>query len=217
MRERREPSRMQSKLRWLRLPAGRFSAPLGAWSRPAALGVCVALAACAVGLVSGPASADAGIALSGGPTFALNGDTRNAVGSVQTNLGLGYDIGPKIVVPVRVSLDIDYAGGSGNGGTVSEFGGGLGARLTTPLYLGLTASLYNVNIHPGAVPLPGSGGGLSPSPASATGFGTNFFVGERIFGLPGGAGVALQATYRRLPPAGGYDPSSLTVGLRASF
>ena len=205
MRERREPSRMQSKLRWL--------APSG----PAALGVPAVLAALAMLLSPGPASADAGIALSGGPTFVLNGDTRNAVGSVQTNLGLGYDIGPKIVVPIRVSLDLDYAGGSGNGGTISEFGGGLGARLTTPLYLGVTASLYTVNIHPGGIAAPGSGSGLSATPTSSTGFGTNFFVGERLLGLPGGAGVSLQATYRRLPSSGGYDPSSLTVGLRASF
>ena len=181
---------MRRTLRWVTLVTGLFGASL-------------ALAA--------PAAADADLS-DAGPSFVLSSGARTLPTTI-SNFGLGYDLGPKIIVPVRVSLDLDYAGGSGNGGSLNEFGGGLGVRLTTPLYVGVSLLAYNANVHPGS---PG-GNAATPAAGSATGIGTSFCAGEKLFGIPGGAALALQATYRRVPSVDGYDPSSFTVGLRLNL
>jgi hypothetical protein len=176
--------------------------------------VAVALA-CAWAALAAPAAADGGLTISAGPSFVINSDAQGPVPKTLTNVGLGYDFGPKTIIPVRLSLDADYAGGSSNGGSLNEFGAGLGVRLTTPLYVGVTGSVYNVNVHPGSTLV--GGNVVSPPAQSTTGFGETFFAGEKLFGIPGGAGLALQATYRRLPSLPGFDPSSFTVGLRLSL
>ncbi len=162
------------------------------------------------------ASADAGLSLTAGPAFVLNGGAQGQLPKVVPDLGLGIDFGPKTIVPVRVSLDLSYAGGSGNGGSLTTYGAGIGARLTTPLYVGVVLSAENVNVHPGSF-VDAAGAVVQPPSASATGFGTSFFAGERLFGLPGGAGVSLEGTYRRVPSAAGYTPSTFTIGVRASL
>jgi hypothetical protein len=159
-----------------------------------------------VALLAAPAAADS-VGLSVGESVVFQSAARQVGGTTQLNLGASFDLGPTKPLPVRASLVFDYAGGSANGGSLSNYGGGLGVRLTTPIYAGVNGLFYNVSLSPG--------GGLAS--ANRTGFGTNYFVGERLASLPGGASVSLQATYRQLPTVNGVDPSGLGVSLRLGF
>jgi len=159
----------------------------------------------AVAASAAPAAADAGLSVTVGPTFVLQSAAQNVGATAQTNVNVAYDIGPKVPL-LRPFLTFDYAGGSANGGSLSDVGGGIGVRLTTPLYAGASLGFYAVNATPG---------GNLPS-SSTTSVGTNLFAGERLFALPG-IGLSLQATYRQIPQTGGYNPSSVTLGLRAQF
>jgi hypothetical protein len=168
--------------------------------------------------LAAPGAADSGISVSAGPAFLLGASDTQIGGQIQSDIGLGYDLGPKAIVPIRVSLDLNYAGGSNDLGSLSTYGLGAGARLTTPAYVGASVSLVDVNVHPSSAAFPaGIIGGQEPAASSTVGVGESFFVGQRLFGIPGGGGLALQATYRHMPSSGGYDPSNITLGLRASF
>jgi len=159
-----------------------------------------------VAFLAAPAAAES-VGLSIGENLVFQSAARSVGGTTQLNLGASFDFGPSKPLPVRASLVFDYAGGSAHGGTLSSYGGGLGVRLTTPIYAGINGLFYNVSLNPG--------GGLAS--ANRVGFGTNYFVGERIASIPGGASISLQATYRQVPLVNGIDPSGLGVSLRAGF
>jgi hypothetical protein len=158
-----------------------------------------------VALLAAPATADS-VGLSVGQSLSFQSAARQVGGTTQLNLGATFDITPP-KIPLRGSIVLDYAGGSANGGSLSNFGAGLGVRLNTPIYAGVSGLIYDVSLNPG--------GGLATT--SRTAFGTNYFVGERIIPIPGGGGVSIQATYRQLPVVNGVDPSGLGLGLRVSF
>ncbi len=167
-------------------------------------------------LASAPAAAlaDTGLSVFVGPTFVGQSAAQQIGGTVQTNVGAGYDIGPKVIV-LRTALQFEYAGGSANGGSLQNYGVGLSERLTTPVYAGAAVMLYGVNAQFSiASPL---GGGPGTGSASTTGIGTNIFVGERLLGIPGGSSIGVELRYRAVPSAGGYNPSGVSVGLRAQF
>jgi hypothetical protein len=159
-----------------------------------------------VALLTAPASAES-VGLSIGENLVFSSAARSVGGTTQLNLGASFDIGPTKPLPVRASIVFDYAGGSAHGGSLSNYGGGLGVRLTTPVYLGVNALFYNVSLNPG--------GGLAT--ANRVGLGTNYFVGERLAQFPGGGSLSLQATYRQVPLVNGVDPSGLGVSLRVGF
>jgi hypothetical protein len=168
---------------------------------------CLAAAVALTALgAAAPARADtASFSLQIGPQFLLQNNAKNAGGDVQTDLGLNYDFGPKLPIPIRPSFQFDYASGSHGSGNLSDFGFGAAARLTTPLYAGAGLSVYNVNAR----------GSFAGAPSSSwTGIGTNIFVGETLFALPGGAGVAVQASYKALPSSNGFDPSAFALDFR---
>jgi len=163
-----------------------------------------------VTLVAGatvPARADGSLSFSVGPAIMFQSAARQIGGTTQLNVGAGYDFGGVKPLPFRSSVVFDYASGSAGGGSLTDWGVGLGGRLTTPVYLGASAFLYNVNANQG--PIIGS--------RSATGFGSNIFVGEKLISIPGGASVGAQITYRQLPTVNGIDPSGLGFALRASL
>jgi len=154
-----------------------------------------------------PARADGSLSFSVGPAIMFQSAARQIGGTTQLNVGAGYDFGGVKPLPFRSSVVFDYASGSANGGSLTDWGLGLGGRLTTPTYLGASAFLYNVNANQG--PIIGS--------RSATGFGSNIFVGEKLISIPGGASIGAQVTYRQLPTVNGIDASGLGFALRASL
>jgi hypothetical protein len=162
-----------------------------------------------------PALADT-IGVTVGESIASQGAARDIGGTTQLNVGADVALYSPKLVPVKVALMFDYAGGSGSGqalsGSLNDYGLGLGARLTTPLYVGAGVLLYEVNatFNPTVI------GGSSTSYNTA-GVGTNIFLGERILPLPGGAGISAQITYRQVPMVNGVNPSGLSFGLRGSF
>ncbi len=171
---------------------------------------CLAAAAVVAALGAAvPARADSTpVSIQIGPQFLPQSDGRNAGGGVQTDVGLNYDFGPKTIVPIRASFQFDYAGGSHASGTLNAYGFGIAGRLTTPLYAGAGISLYQVNARQSFAGAPSY---------SWAGVGTNLFVGDTLFALPGGAGVALQGTYKVLPSSQGIDPSAFALDFRVQF
>jgi hypothetical protein len=158
-----------------------------------------AAAFAAICTVGGTASAraDSGFSLGLGEHFVFQ-NTAGAVGTM-TDFSATYDVGPHLpVVPIRAALQFDYASG---GGSARFTGGGIGARLTTPLYAGLGVGIYNVN-----------------RPAtSATGVGSDIVLGSELFGIPGGSRLDLEAAFKQLPVANGLNLTGATVGLRLRF
>ncbi|MBC5810645.1 MAG: hypothetical protein GIW95_07325 [Candidatus Eremiobacteraeota bacterium] len=149
------------------------------------------------------ALADGPLSVTIGPAFVTQSTARTIGGTVQTNVGAAYDFGPKTIVPVRASLQFDYAGGASNGGALRDYGVGIAGRLTTPICIGAGVSLYSVSA---SIP--------SGTSVSKTGIGSNYFIGQKIIDVPGGIDISLQATYRQVPQVNGIDPSGLAVGLR---
>ncbi|MFY9781341.1 MAG: hypothetical protein WAJ85_12640 [Candidatus Baltobacteraceae bacterium] len=174
------------------------------------LSSCLAAAVAVAALgVAVPARADTTpISFQIGPQLLDQTSGRNAGGDVQTDVGVNYDFGPKILIPVRASFQIDYSGGSHTGGNLSAYGFGVAARLTTPLYAGAGISLYQVNARQSYAGAPSY---------SWTGVGTNVFVGDTLFALPGGAGVSLQGTYKAVPSSQGIDPSGYSFDFRVQL
>ena len=164
-----------------------------------ALGVALSLACAAPSLADGPVSVYAG------PQFISQGTAQKLGGTVQGDVAVGYDFGPKTIVPIRARLDLDDSFGNTNSGRVGFLGIGASARLTTPIYAGLGFSLYSVNVRENA--------GFD---TTATGFGTNIFAGQKIFSLPG-IGLAIEGSYKRVPSVDGVNPSAFGLGLRASL
>ena len=153
-----------------------------------------------------PAFADS-VGITAGEAIPFQSAARSIGGTSQLNLGFDVSLNRVPVIPIRPALMFDYAGGSANGGSLNDYGAGLGARLTTPFYAGAAAFIYNVNAKFGA-------GNVSNS---TTGAGAQIFVGEKIVPLPGGAGIGAQITYRTLPVVNGVNPSGLSFALRGSF
>jgi len=153
-----------------------------------------------------PARADS-IGISVGEAIPFQAPARAIGGTSQLNLGADLSLSGAKVIPIKAVLLFDYAGGSANAGSLNDYGLGLGARLTTPLYVGAGAFLYDVNANQGA----------AIGSHSTNGFGANIFVGERILPLPGGAGISAQITYRQLPLVNGINPSGVGFALRGSF
>jgi hypothetical protein len=147
------------------------------------------------------------ISVSAGVQLPTQGSARTIAGSTQTDFGLAYDFGPAIVLPIRAFLAADYAAGSRSGGRLDDYGVGIGVRLTTPLYAGASVSYYSLSNT-----LPGSNG--SSATTTWQGSGSDLFVGERLFGLPGGVNVNLEANYKILPSYQGVNPDAFGVDLR---
>lgn len=140
-------------------------------------------------------------------------------GNAQLGVGVGYDFGPPIIVPVRATAQFDYNGGSGNGGTLSTYGFTAGVRLTTPIYAGVGigpyVSSYRLLTVPLALPGRQPGSFFSANPTTTeVGLGTKFTVGDRILSLPGGVSLSLEASYQLLPAINGIDPSAARLGVR---
>jgi hypothetical protein len=154
-----------------------------------------------------PAGADGPFSLSVGPAIMFQSAARQVGGTSQINVGAALDVGAAKPFPLRNSFLFDYASGSANGGSLTDWGIGFGTRLSTPAYLGAGAFYYSVNVKQG--PIIGS--------RSTGGFGSNIFVGEKLIDVPGGAAVGAQITYRQLPTLDGIDPSGLAFTLRVSL
>lgn len=166
----------------------------------------LALVAFSLAATSLPAFADS-VGVTVGESIPFQSAARSIGGTTQLNVGADIVLNNAKVVPIKAALMFDYAGGSANGGSLNDYGVGIGARLTTPLYVGAGAFLYNVNANQGA-----------PVGSSSTnGFGSNIFIGERLLPLPGGAGISAQITYRQIPVVNGVNPSGLSFALRGSF
>ena len=169
----------------------------------------IGLAALAIVGCGGPALAEAPLSIQIGPQFALQESGRNAGGAVQGNVGLNYDFGPRTIVPIRASFQFDDANGThGGAGNIHQTGFGFAARLTTPLYAGVGVSVYNTSARLDDPAFP---------QLSATGIGTNYFVGDRVLSLPGGVSFSLQATYKQIPQFDGINPSAVGLGLRVQL
>ena len=184
--------------------------------RRSAFAAAIVLASAAPGLADGPISVYAG------PQFISQGSAQKLGGTVQGDVSAGYDFGPKTIVPIRARIDLDDSFGNTSNGRVGFLGVGASARLTTPIYAGLGFSVYSVNVrenHGAEIfcldcsPQPGYGPGFN---TTSTGFGTNIFVGQKVFSLPG-IGLAIEGSYKRVPSVDGINPSTFGVGLRASL
>jgi hypothetical protein len=162
---------------------------------------------------SAPAFADGPLSVYAGPQFISQGTAQGLAGDIQGDVGLGYDFGPKTVVPVRARFDLDDSFGSSNGGRVGTFGVGASARLTTPIYAGLGFSVYTINVRESAC---ATGNAPCGSSASGTGVGTSIFIGSKLFSVPG-VGLSIEGSYKKIPTLDGVDPSSFGIGLRASL
>jgi len=178
--------------------------------QPSLVLAAAACAACVATFVSVAtrASAATPVSVEAAAQFPLADSGRNAGGSAQTAFGLDYDLGPQTIVPLRASLDLDDANGSRGNGRINVFAAGGAVRLTTPIYAGAGLSLVTINVRPAAA---------AAFTTNATGIATDFFVGERIIGLPGGTSVSLQADYKKLPRVAGIDPSAVALGLRVQL
>jgi hypothetical protein len=174
----------------------------------------VALAAVVCAAFSASAAADVlPVSVQIGGQIPPDGFARSIAGTAQADFGLNLDVGPKTLVPIRASFQLDDATSS----NFNEFGVGVAARLTTPTYAGAGISLYSVNARypPAAQPV-GLDGASSPSEVSlnSTSVGENFFVGQRIVSLPGGVGLSVEAAYKNIPGFEGLNPSAVSLGLR---
>jgi hypothetical protein len=165
-----------------------------------------AIAACSLVLaIATPACADGPLSVYAGPQFISQGTAQSIGGDVQGDVALGYDFGPKTIVPVRARFDVDDSFGNTSKGRVGFLGFGASARLTTPIYAGLGFSLYSVNVREN-----------QSFNNTATGFGTNIYVGSKLFSVPGLA-VSVEGSYKKVPTLDGVDPSAFGIGLRASL
>ncbi len=152
-----------------------------------------------------PSIADGPLSVYAGPQFISQGSAQNLGGTLQGDVGVGYDFGPKTIVPIRARFDLDDSFGNTSSGRVGFFGVGASARLTTPIYVGLGFSVYSVNVRENQ--------GFN---TTATGVGTNIFAGQKVFSLPG-LGLAIEGSYKRVPSVNGINPSAFGIGLRASL
>ncbi len=143
-----------------------------------------------------------------GAQFPPQDTARRAGGTTQATVGLNYDVGPQTAVPVRASLTFDDFNGASGNGRINAYGFGVAGRLTTPLYAGAGIALYSLNVRQNAA---------GAAATSGTAVSTNLFVGERLFGLPGGTSVSVQATYKAMPSLGGINPSAYGVGVRVQL
>jgi hypothetical protein len=170
----------------------------------------------ATALAPGAASADIlpPVSFELGAQVPTQSAARNAGGNAQTTIAAGYDFGPKTIIPIRASLQVDEATGSNGNGTYNEFGFGVNGRLTTPLYVGAGVSLYDTNAREQYVVPAGNVAGTGPVTVSSTSVGENFFIGERLISIPGGIDLDLEANYKNIPQFDGINPSAFGVGLR---
>ena len=92
-----------------------------------------------------PARADGPLAISVGLAVPFAGAARQIGGTDQLNVSAGLDLGPTKHIPLRTSVVFDYAGGAAGGGSLGEYGLGVGTRLNTPVFIGAAGFLYVVN------------------------------------------------------------------------
>ncbi len=181
------------------------------------------------GVRAAPAFAEGPLSVSLQAVIPSGNGGSSAGGSPQLGVGLGYDLGPQIIVPVRATTQFDYNGGSGGGEpSLSTYGFTVGARLTTPLYAGVGIGPYvttltqrndflyssysgTPNFRLPAMPL---GIIVGSTTTTTVGLGTKFSVGDRILSLPGGVSLSLEASYQLLPTISAVDPSAARLGLR---
>ena len=152
-----------------------------------------------------PSLADGQFSVYAGPQFISQGTAQSLGGDVQGDIAVGYDLGPKTIVPVRARLDVDDSFGNTSSGRVGFLGFGASARLATPFYAGIGASFYSVNVRVNQ--------GFNDT---AIGFGTSLFVGNKLASLPG-IGLAIEGSYKRVPSLDGVNPSAFGIGVRASL
>lgn len=177
-----------------------------------------AAAAFAILACSAPAFADTPLSIQLGPTIIFQQNARDTGGTTQVGVGANYDVGPRVpIVPIRGSVTFDYSGGANGNQRLSTYGFGVAGRLTTPFYAGAGIGVYFENATLCCFVAPGAPNSTATTTASATAVGTNFFLGERLFTIPGGSALSLQATYQQRPSFDGVDPSGLNVGLRLQF
>jgi hypothetical protein len=154
-----------------------------------------------------PALADGALFATLGESVPFAGSARQIGGTALINVGVGLDLNNLKPLPLRNSVLFDYATGSANGGSITNWGVGFGTRLSTPTYIGAAAFLYNVNVNQGSV----------IGSHSATSFGSNIYVGQRFISVPGGLSVGAQITYRQLPVVNGIDSSGISFAVRGSL
>ena len=170
-------------------------------------------AACALAaLCTTSAFADTPLSVDLGPYF-VTGSNSNGVSTTMFDFGANYDFGPRILVPVRASLQFDYANGNGSR-SQNYYGVGVAGRLTTPLYAGLGISFYGIN---GAGQCTSAPGGKQCVSITGSGIGTNYFIGSKLLGFPDGGSLSLEGTYKALPNGLGLNLSGIGVGLRVQF
>jgi hypothetical protein len=167
--------------------------------------------------MTAPVSADQPVGVVAGGAFPQGNEI--STGIWQLNLGASYDVWPSHG-PFRLSIDGDYANGSAQNLGISDYGFGFGARLTTPIYAGLSAGFYTSTIRqtcsfatPGVAGSAGGGGPSSCPTQSGSGFGSTYFVGVRVFSGPGFS-LSLQGGYRQVPLVDGVNPSGTNVEVR---
>jgi hypothetical protein len=155
-------------------------------------------------LADGPVGVVAGAAFPQGSIYSR--------GSAQVYVGASYDVGPKFG-PFRGSILFDYASGAIDNHNLNDYAFGVGVRLTTPLYAGLSVGVGTTNANQ-TCPTP-EGGFASPicPGLSATGFASTYFVGVRLISVPG-ITLSLQGGYRQMPTLDGVNASGASVGLR---
>ncbi len=192
----------------------------GAMSHRSLLLTSFAAVFCAVAFVPARALAEGPLSVALQAVIPSGNGGGSLGGNTQLGVGVGYDFGPPIIIPVRATAQFDYNGGSGGDGTLSTYGFTAGARLTTPIYAGIGIGPYVSSYTPNPFgpepfpPLP-PGSFFRPNPTTtAVGLGTKFTVGDRIFSLPGGVSLSLEASYQLLPSINGVDPSAARLGVR---
>ncbi len=154
-----------------------------------------------------PALADSTFSALVGEAVMFSSAARQIGGTGQINVGASVGLGHLKLSALKNSAVFDYASGSAGGGSINDWGIGFATRLNTPVYIGAGGLIYVVNVNRGA----------ALGSRSTTGFGSNIFVGQRLFGLPGGTGFSAQMTYRQLPTLNGIDPSGLSFALRVDL
>ena len=182
---------------------------------------CLSLAL-AIGCAA-PALADGRVSVYGGAEFVDNGSS-NAVGLVQPDVGVGYDLGPRTNAPVRFRLDADDAFGTGSYANSNVLSLGASVRLTTPTYFGIGASYDFVNVQPQFSVFPAVYSTppnvisfqYTPPPTSRSAPGIDFFAGQKLISTRS-YGLAVEGSYRFIPSVGETNPSGFSIGLRGSF
>ena len=169
-----------------------------------------------------PALADGPVSVAAGPAFFVDRSAQNVLsGAVGTDIAIGYDIGRSNSAKVRFRADLDDAFIASPDARLGYVGGGISARLSSPLYAGAGLTLDQISLRQRVITLyPGSlGGGVISFPVattSSTSLGPNFFIGQKIFSSRE-VGLSFEASYKITRTVQFVNLSTVRVGLRANF